>query len=159
MAMAAVSSATKIHDTVTKIATLLQNNCTDPLVATRAQAQWVLTAYPERDVEYPIVIINQAGERDEHASIGSEYKLCFITLRVEVWSRSTKERDEVWDDVYDELRHHYTTVDANSDSVTSLGLYDMIIASCMDLDTEAPKGRGHIHRKIATIQFTFNATS
>lgn len=159
MAMVAVNSASIIHDSVTKIATLLQNNCTDPISATRAQSTWIMTSYPERDVEYPIIIVAHAAHRDEHTSIGSEYKTNYITLRIEVWSKSTKQRDEVWDDVYDELRHHYKTADANGDSIQSIGLRDPTWGNAMDLDTLAPKGRGHIHRKISTIQFTFYATS
>lgn len=159
MAMAAVRSTNILEDTVTKIATFLRNNVTDPIAATRAQTRWVFTSYPERNIEYPIVTITQAAERDEHISIGSEYKAAYITLRIEVWSHFTDERDQVWDDIYDEFRTHYTTADANGDKITGLGLHDMIITNCLDIDTEAPTGKGHIHRKIATIQFTYYATS
>lgn len=155
--MAAADKATLIHDIVTKIATFLQNNCTDPISGTRAQSQWIFPSYPERDIEYPIITIAQASARDEHVSLGTEYKTVYIALRIEVWTHSTKERDQVWDDIYDELRHHYITADDNGDSITGLGLHDMIILNCLDIDTEAPKGRGRIHRKIATIQFTFYA--
>jgi len=159
MAMAAIAPATLVHDTVTKIATFLQNNCTDPISATRAQSVWVFTSYPERNIEYPFITIAHSAHRDEYTSIGTEYKTVFTTLRIEVWSKSTKERDEVWDDIYDELRHHYTTTDGSSDSVTSIGLRDMIVTNSVDIDMDSPRGRGHIHRKISTIQFTFYAAS
>lgn len=150
MAMSAVASATLIADVVTKLKTFLTNNIS---VGT------VYTSYPEKEVNYPIIILAHAGFRDEHISIGTEYKGVTITIRIEVWSQSTKERDEIWDDIYDELRHHYTTVDASGDSITGLLLFNMIITSCLDIDTESPRGRGHIHRKIADVQFSFYAGS
>jgi len=158
MAMTAVAAATIIHDTVTKIRDFLQNNLTDPKSRSDPPG-WVFTSYPERDVQYPIVTVTHNGSRDEHISLGTEYKQNYIVLRIEVWAKDTKQRDEIWDDIYDELRHHYTTPDANGDSITGLGLFDMVVLMAVDVDTEAPRGRGHIHRKVADIQFTYWATS
>lgn len=158
MVMTSVAAATIIHDSVTKIRDFLQNNLTDPSSRTDPPG-WVFTSYPERDVDYPIVTVMHNGSRDAHVSLGTEYKQLFITLRIEVWSKSTKQKDEIWDDIYDELRHHYTSVDANGDSITGLGLFDAVVTSCVDFHAEAPKGAGHIHRKIADIQFSYYATS
>ena len=150
MAMASVSQATIIHDTVTKLRTFLTNNLT---------AGTVFTAYPEKAVDYPIITITHAGMRDEHTALGTEFKNVYITIRIEIWSKSTIQRDQIWDDIYDELRHHYLTADASGDYLANLGLHDPVIVSCVDIDTESPRGRGHIHRKIAEIQFTFYCTS
>lgn len=150
MAQTAISPSTVISNVVLKLKTFLTNNLT---------AGTVYTAYPERAVDYPIVILTHAGLHDEHISFGSEYKRMFITIRIEVWSKSTKERNDIWDDIYDEMRHHFLTADANGDSISGLGLSNPIIVSCVDIDTESPRGRGHIHRKIAEIMFEFYATS
>jgi len=150
MAMTAVSSASIIGDIVIKLKTLLTTNLASGTV---------YTAYPHKSVDYPYITITHAGFRDEHVAIGTEYKRAFITVRIEVWSQSTKERDEIWDDIYDELRHHYITLDGSGDSITSIRLFDPVILSCMDIDTDSPRGSGHIHRKISEIQFTFYATS
>lgn len=152
MAMSAVSTSTIISDVVTKLTTFLTNNLT-------THSPTVYPHYPGQAVDFPLVIVSHAGERDEHIAIGTEYKQCYITIRFEVWTKSTKKRDEIWDDIYDELRHHYTTNDANGDSITGLGLHDMSIISCTDVETEASRERGGIHRKVAEIQFVFYAAS
>lgn len=155
VAMSAVATSSIIHDIVTKIQTLLQNNLTNP----HGTGNWVLPAYPELAVDYPIVIITHSGFRDAHLSLGTEYKGVYVTLRIEVWSQSTKQRDEIWDDIFDEFRHHYKTADTQGDSLTSIGLSDWIVLSCNDVDMESPRGRGHIHRKIAEIQFSYYAAT
>lgn len=153
MAMSAVSTTAIIGNIVTKLALFLQNNLTNP----HTTGNWVFTNYPELNVDYPIVTIAHSGFRDEYGSIGSEAKIVYATVRIEVWSMSTKERDEIWDDIYDELRTHYMTADTSGDSVTGINLFDMLVMSCLDIDI--PRERGHLHKKVSEIQFSFYATS
>ena len=148
VAMSAVPSSTIIADVITKLKTLLTTNLTTGTV---------YTSYPEKNVDYPIVTIAHSGFRDEYGSIGTEYKIVYVNVRIEVWSMSTKERDEIWDDIYDELRTHYKTADGSGDSVTNISLFDMLVMSCLDIDI--PRERGHLHKKVSEIQFSFYATS
>lgn len=152
----AVSSTSIVSNIVTDIRDHLQTNCTDPR-ASRTVTQWILTAYPNVRVQYPVVIVQQAGGSDVWGSIGSENKIVSIMLNIEVWSDSTKERNTVWDDVYDELRTHYTTVDAGGDSITGYGMHNMRLVSLTDVET--PYGKTHIHRKMGIISFKYYASS
>jgi len=153
MAVTAVSSSSIIGDIVTKIATFLQSSLTDPR-SSRTDSTWVYPSFPDVDVEYPIVSVTHAGSSDSWTSIGTVYKEVIVTVQVDVFSKSTKERDQVWDEIYDDLRDNFISTIAGG-----YNLVDMVLLSCFNMDELAPKGAGNIHRKVARINFTFYATS
>lgn len=145
--MSAVTNSTIVHSIVTNLYTKFTASL---------NSSWkshVYTGYPGTSVDFPVIIITHAGTRDEFVSLGTEYKRMFVTIRIEVWSKSTKERDQIWDDIYDVLRTNYI----GTDSFTSVKMFNMILLSCMNIDTDASKARGGIHRKIADIQLTVYA--
>jgi len=152
----AVSTTSIVSDIVTDVRDHLQTNLTDPR-SSRTVTQWVLTGYPNVRVQYPVVIVQQVAGRDRWGGIGTENKIVTVTLNIEVWTDSTKERNTVWDDVYDELRTHFTTADGGGNSITGYGMHHMRLISAVNVDT--PYGESQIHRKIGTVEFTYYASN
>ena len=105
-------------------------------------------------MEYPLVTVNHVGSSDSWTSIGTVYKQVLVTVQIDVFSKSTKERDEIWDNVYDKLRDNFVATIAGS-----YNLVNMNLLSCFNMDEAAPRGAGNIHRKVARLSFTFYATS
>lgn len=151
--MTAVSSSTIVHDIITKLASFLQSNVTDPISGSRTDSNWVLPSWPDEEVQYPIICVNQVGGSDEWISVGTSYKKVTTTVQIDVFSKSTKERDEVWDDVYNQLRTNFKTTLAGS-----YHLVNMNMVTCFNQDAKAPKSRGNVHRKIARFNFVYFAT-
>lgn len=142
--------ATKIITFTTAPASGSDNVSVTYKYSTTAQSL-VYTAFPEANVVYPIIVIGHTGQRDEWASIGADYKEVTINLSIDVFSTSTKERDELWDNVYNTLRSNQSTLEKN-------GLTDLIVTRAINMDAEAIKRRGGLHRKAGEIQLTCYAT-
>ena len=154
-----ISSSSIIHDAITKLADFLQNNLTDPRASrTHPNGTWVFPSYNEQRVEWPIVSLEHSGGMDEFLAIGSENKNVGINIELTVQTDSIKQRDEVWDDIYDTLRTHWTTTDTNSDSMRSIGFSDCVVTFVHNVNTKARYGDGNIHWKVAEIHLEYVAT-
>lgn len=153
-----VANASIVSDMITSIKTLIDDNVTDPASATRPlTTKFVLTAYPKTRVYYPTIIVTQSGGRDTPHTIGGggETRIVTIRLRIEVWSDNITERNTVWDELYNELRTHFSTVDGSGHSITGYDIQTFNMLSCSELDT--PLAGGSIRRKIAEFQLKFYA--
>lgn len=150
-----VTSAAIVQNVVKDIRSFLQSNLTDPKSGTRTSSKWVLLNRPDYPVEYPTIVIDHIGGSDSWGSIGTEYKQVNLRVGIEVWTNSTSQRDLVWDDVYDELRTHFTTADTGGRSITGYGISDMIMLNCFNVDQPEEK----MHRKVSSWSVKYYATT
>lgn len=153
-----ISSSSIVHDVITKLVSFLQNNLTDPRASrSHPDGTWVFPNFDERRVEFPIISIEHSGGRDEWLSIGTNQKHMVINIEMTVQSKSIKERDEIWDDIYNKMRIFWKTSDSEGDSLRSIGFSECVVIFAHNVNTMARYEEGHIHWKVAEFQLAYEA--
>ena len=151
--MGTVANASIVSNTTTEVRDFLRSNITDPRTS-RTITNWIFTSWPGKEVEYPIITIRHVGTRDEWMAIGTVDKIVKVNLQIDVFARSEKERDTLWDEIYYDMVTNYKTT-----SVVDLNLHGLDLVSCFNADDLVPKEMGNIHRKIGEFQFTYYMVS
>jgi len=149
MAIINVTSATFLADAINLIRDKLKNNITDPLVATRpARERFCLTSYPKRAVTYPIITVTDRGiVQPQRLGMASEGTLINLDIEIRIWARNVKERDELFDSIYDYLRtNQLDTTTGLSDS----NLHDFSLGSAVNVDETGEEG---IKSKVMEVTF------
>jgi len=143
--MAAIAYATRIHDVVLKIRDLLRANVTDPKTATRVATQWIFTSYPELStrIEYPLIAITHSGDTARGLGMRSEGEISTMELEIDIFSKSTRERDIITDSVLNVLR-------INRLELVDDKMYNYIRTNAFDNNAQQAEG---INRKTITVQY------
>jgi len=151
MAITSVNSTTFLADTIILIRDKLRSNITDPLSSSRiAIEKFVLTAYPKNPVTYPVItVIDRGISQPQRLGMGSEATAINITLEIRIWGRNVKERDELFDDIYNYLRENQ--LDATTGLVAS-NLSGFQLLSAINIDEEGEQG---IKSKVMEVRFLF----
>jgi len=143
----AVESTTFIRDATLFIRDLIAT-VTDPISTTRgSKSKFVATAYPERFTEYPMITVicdNISGDRDGMRSEGMNLSLDF---EIRVWSKSTKQRDTLSQDVLTTLRTKQ--IDASTGSIAN-NLFGFSLGSAVNVDEPGENG---IHSRVMSISY------
>ncbi|KKM15461.1 hypothetical protein LCGC14_1695870, partial [marine sediment metagenome] len=82
---------------------LLRTNVTDPESRTNGIG-FVMTAYPKRTVQYPIITVRQTNITTTKLGMSSEVHLAVVDLEVRIWAKNAKQIDELTSDVIEVLR-------------------------------------------------------
>lgn len=81
----------------------LRTNITDPL--NRAGGiEFIMTAYPKRKVQYPIVTLKITGSSTQKLGMQSEVNLVNVTLEIRLWAKNAKQSDQITAEIIDRLR-------------------------------------------------------
>jgi hypothetical protein len=145
----AVSSATLLHDSVVYFRDLLLNNVTDPKTSQRPSGyKFCMTSFPERRVFYPIVTVGAELSPDYNLGMRSENSMITVNITVRIYSKSTKERDELADAVYDFLRGYQLGTSETIDT----GLYNFRLVNMTPMDEPGPDG---IHQMIIEFRYEY----
>ena len=147
MTITSVNSSTFLADTINFIRSNLDENIVDPISSERgSNERFVMTEYPKRAVKYPIITITDTGSRQEiRLGMQSEGTALRIGIEVRVWARDVKERDELFDMIYEYLR----TNQLSGDDITGANLHDFNMVSVVnvnDVDTKS---------KVMEVQYLF----
>jgi len=143
MAITSVSAATFLADAVILIRDKLRTNITG--VSSR-----VYTSYPKNPVVYPIITVVDRGiNQIQRLGMGSEATAINITLEIRIWGRNVKERDELFDSVYNYLRENQ--LDDTTGLVAS-NLNGFSLVSAVNVDEPGEAG---IKSKVLEIKFLF----
>ena len=134
----ALTAATYISDSVLFIRDYLDSNVTDPISSDRVgRERFVVTSYPQRAVNYPIISVRLNGtniiQRLGQLSSGV-WQL--ITIEVRVWARNEKERDEISQDVFNTLR----TNQFGAGGSIEFELHDLGQTSAVNVDEDGEAG-------------------
>lgn len=149
MTITKVSSSTFLADTIILIRDKVRDNITDPISSIRnANEKFVMTSYPKRGIEYPIITITDRGIiQPQRLGMASEGTVLTIDVEVRVWGRNVKERDELFQQVYDYLRTNQ--LDATTGLADS-NLHDFTLSSAVNVDEEGEAG---IRSKVCEYRF------
>ena len=148
MAISAISTTAFLADAVIYIRDEIRN-VTDPISSTRnAKERFVLTAYPRRNVTYPIITVRSRGFNSiERGGFQSSVTINRLGIEIRVWARNVKERDELAQSSLDRLRSIQQTASTGSNAVR---LFDFTIASIIDVDDIGEQG---IKSKIIQVEY------
>ncbi len=143
-----VESATFIRDVLFFIKNELLN-ISDPLSGRSSQSRFVMTSYPQRLVQYPLITIKLTNQ--EALPAGMQVTAMDVTINIEVriWGRNQKEKDELANDCYKHLRDIQFTASTGS---IAKNLHNFTLISSSELDEpgeDQPKSR------ILNIQYRF----
>jgi len=133
-----VDQLTFVRDTLLFLKTDLLANITDPISSGRsANSKFILTSYPVREAQYPIITIKATNYSATRVGMGIDAFDMLIELEIRVWARNTRERDEIFTDVFNRLRNIQFT---NSGS-TENQLHDFNMPFALELDEEKVKSK------------------
>ncbi len=109
----------------------------------------MLTAYPRRNVTYPIITVRSRGFNSiQRGGMQSSITINRLGIEVRVWARNVVERDELSQSVMDRLRSIQRT--ASSGSVAA-GLFDFTITSVIDVEDIG--GEQSIKSKLMMVEY------
>ena len=142
-----VNSNTFLTDVIILLRDKLNDNITDPLSGQRAgNEKFVMTSYPQRAVNYPIVtVVDNSPNQISRMGMQSEESALRLNIEIRVWARNVIERDSLFQEIYTFLREdQYGT-----DSLTSQNLHDFGFTSVVNVDEPDVKS------KVMEINFLF----
>jgi hypothetical protein len=145
-----VTSNDLIADVLYFIKNDLKSNVTDPIASNReANSSWVMTSYPKRKVNYPMVTIKNINNEANRAGMQTEAMNFTITLEVRIWARNQKEKDYLANQIYKRLRDIQFT--ASTGSVAN-NLHDFQLLSAVEVDET---GEGTPKSRVLQVRYKF----
>jgi len=151
MTITTITGISFLADTIILIRDKLQTNITDPIAGFRkGNEKFVMTSYPQRAVNYPIItIVDRNISQPQRLGMGSEGTLLRITLEIRIWARNVVERDELFDSVYNYLKNDQ--LDSGTGLVAS-NLNNFSMTSAININEDGEAG---IKSKVMEINFMF----
>jgi hypothetical protein len=144
-----ISSSTFIQDIVKWVRNTLDTRVTDPISASRSgKDRFVMTSYPQRPVKYPIITVQQIGMDTSPLGMRSEVQAIRVILEIRIWARNIKEKDEIAQEVIDDLRTYQT--DTSGSIVQDIHGFRVLSSTNVD-ELKEPKS------KILEIEYLFIA--
>ena len=144
-----INQTTFLSDTVKFIRDNLSSNITDPISSSRVgRERFVMTSYPQRPVKYPIITIIGTMQDATSLGMGSESMKVVLRLEVRIWARNVKEKDELTEQVFNQLR----TNQIGTGSTTEATLYGFEQVGVVDVDEP---GEDNPKSKIMTIKYFY----
>ena len=146
-----ITSNTFIADSVLYIRDYLVTSVTDPILSTRSNtSRFIMTSYPRRATEYPIITVRDSGgSLIQRGGMRSTVTINKIQIEIRVWGRNVIERDQLSQEILDDLRTVQTTANTGSEVV---GLHDFNVASVVNVPPPQ-EGEENIQSKIIRIEY------
>ena len=142
-----------LHDVVIRMKTLLASGITDPLSRGGAGSSFVMAAFPEKKVNFPIITVKANMGTSTKMGMYSEMAFIPVNVGLDVWTKSTKQRDEISGSIFNLLRTSEYDIDATTGSGTILErLYDFKLLGTVDLDEP---GKDGLHRKVINCRYNY----
>jgi len=139
-----INSNTFLRDLLSFIKKDLLENITDPLSLEKnkrsSDSSFIMTSYPQRLVQYPIITIKVPNIRALRAGMQTTAMDIFFTMEVRIWARNQKEKDDLFAKVLNRLKDIQFTIDGT----VVEGAHDFNLLSSVEVDEEgekAPKSR------------------
>lgn len=141
----AVASATIIHDVVLKVRDIINDNVTDPILATRSSdSKFCMTGFPDRPSQYPLITVSLTSMSDTKMGMNNESTLVNMQLQIDIFAKDVVQKDTLADSVYNKLRT------AQSSTTLPYKMYDFKLISTSDLDEPGETG---LRRKVMLVSY------
>jgi len=141
MSVTNINSATFLSDTIILIRDKLKANISS--INSR-----VYTSYPKKDVIYPMISVTDRGIiQPSRLGMASEGTIITIDVEIRVWARNVKERDEIFQDIYQYLRTNQLDSDTG---LADSNLHDFTLMSVVNIDESGEAG---IQSKVMEVRF------
>ena len=130
----AIRSANLVKDTTYFLKSFLKTNITDPITANRpSTSNFISTSYPSADkkVVFPMITIVDRNSSDIKLGMQSEQRQVVVRCEIRVWGSTVKERDEISDEIYNDIRDNEITA---STGFKDNGLHDLRLVSRVNID-------------------------
>src|SRR3990167_2918143 len=138
----AVTSANFIADILFFIKNDIQGNITDPISSSRnAESKFVMTSYPQRLAQYPLITIKLINQEGIRAGMQTTAMDVIANIEIRIWARNQKEKDDLSTSVYKRLRDIQFT--SSTGSIAN-NLYEYQLISATEIDEQGenqPKSR------------------
>ena len=144
-----VTKANIISETLGFIKTDFLTNITDPLSSRKSNSKFILTSYPQRDVEYPIITLKCIDLKAKRAGMQTTAQDITIKMEIRIWARNEKEKDTLYNSILNELANIQFT--ASTGSVAN-NLHDLDILDSVEFDEEGEQG---IKNRIIHVNYHF----
>jgi len=142
-----------IRDVLFFIKDDLDGQITDPISSTRStNSNFIVTSYPTRAVEYPIITIKVINIEAVRAGMQTSTQDITLDIEIRVWGRNQREKDEISTDVISRLADIQFT-----DSTGSIAnnLHDLLIGSATEIDEPGEAGAQVIKSRIISVTYKF----
>jgi len=145
MTVLSVNSSTFTTDVIILLRDSLRDTLDDPIVRS-GNDKFILTSYPSKPVKYPVITITDTGSRQEgKLGMGSQGTVLRLGIEIRVWARNVKERDTLFDAIYDHLR----TNQLSGDDLTNANLHDFSLDNSVNVSEE------NIQSKVGEFTYLF----
>ena len=132
-----VNSATFITDIIILLRNKLLEAIEDPIMRAPNE-HFVMTSYPRNNVNYPIITITDSGTKQEgKLGMGSQGTILRLGIEIRIWARNIKERDELFNKVYDYLR----TNQIEDDKLVNANLHDFSMDNVVNVSEDSVKSK------------------
>lgn len=138
-----ISTSTFLSDVILFLKNKLKT-IDDPLGRSEG---FVMTAYPKRDVQYPIITIKSTNISTQKMGMQSETNLAEMNIEVRVWARNSKEADTLSQDVINTLRE----AQFGDGSTDVEEIHGFQLTSCVPIVEE--NNNATIHSKVHTFKY------
>lgn len=142
MTITEVSSSTFLADAIILIRDKLRTNISQ--VSSR-----VYTSYPKKGIIYPIITVTDRGiSQPQRLGMGSEVTAINLDVEIRIWTKNVKDRDEIFDAVYDYLRGNQL----DADGLVDANLNGFQLLSAVNVDEAGEEG---VKSKVMEVRFLF----
>lgn len=145
----AVQIATFIKDILSFIKNDLNSNISDPLSTRAKNSAFIMTSYPQRQVQYPLITLKVTNQSGTRAGMQTDTMDVVVNIEIRVWARNEKEKDDLSTKIYDRLRQIQFT--SSTGSIAN-ELHDFTLLSMNEIDEPGEQG---IKSRILQIGYTF----
>lgn len=147
--MMAVQSVSIIHDSVTKLAAVIASGVTDPVSSRTGTSKFVMTSFPQRDVQYPLITVKHEAGRSSPMGMNTESQEHIEEFRISVFSRDALRMDAIAGSAINAIR---TTQFSGTVGLIANNLHDFRVIGGAQFDEPGEMG---IHRKDIVISYRF----
>lgn len=148
-----VEKDTIIRDVLFFLKDDFNSNITDPISSDRTNnSRFVMTSYPVRPVEYPVVTIKCTNIEMIRAGMQTTAQDITLSIEIRIWARNQKEKDEIATDILNRLSDIQFT--SSTGSVDN-NLHDLLIGSAIEIDEPGESGAQVIKSRVLSIQYKF----
>ena len=144
-----VTAANFLSDILYFIKNDLVGNITDPLTGRTSNSKFIMTSYPQRAVQYPLVTIKVINQEAKRAGMQTEAMDMSVNIEIRIWARNQKEKDELATSVYKRLRDIQFTETTGSEANN---IHDFQLLSATEIDEN---GEGTPKSRILQIRYKF----